>query len=285
MNARCFIRRRSEYFSNENVEVMWSSFFTKFQCVRCFNIIEPRIRFIESFKIKFEIFYLRGAKNLLKLTFLLKEMTDLKCHENNLSSVNSLGKYFYIKLYYLNVKTFNNSYFYSFTYRIGASIIMNYFTVLRFKQRSAVLNKGLIEQCLKQYLMCQGRLCVIEGENRYRHCIAKERAIRRKTWRTRILQDIKHTRRKVEEIIEKENIWTIPNLLCMGRIVTSPFLSYLILSQDYQVRLNILIKLYIKTNILHVAFINTFYISCIIFKITFCHGTDSAMAACICRSQ
>lgn len=162
---------------------------------------------------------------------------------------------------------------------------MNYFTVLRFKQRSAVLNKGLIEQCLKQYLMCQGRLCVIESENRYRHCIAKERAIRRKTWRTRILQDIKHTRRKVEEIIEKENIWTIPNLLCMGRIVTSPFLSYLILSQDYQVRLNILIKLYIKTNILHVAFINTFYISCIIFKITFCHGTDSAMAACICRSQ
>lgn len=87
--------------------------------------------------------------------------------------------------------------------------------------------------------MCQSRLYVAESENRYRHCIdAKERAVRRKTWRTRILQDIKHTRRKVEEIIEKENIWTIPNLLCIGRIVTSPFLSYLILSQDYQVRFN-----------------------------------------------
>ncbi|XP_070172413.1 probable cardiolipin synthase (CMP-forming) [Polyergus mexicanus] len=119
---------------------------------------------------------------------------------------------------------------------------MSYFTVLQFKQRSAVLNKGLIEQCLRQYLMCQGRPYVVERENRYRHCIdAKDRAIRKKTyiarWRTRILQDIKHTRKKVEEIIEKENIWTIPNLLCMGRIVTSPFLSYLILSQDYQIAL------------------------------------------------
>lgn len=129
---------------------------------------------------------------------------------------------------------------------------MSYFTVLRFKQRSTVLSKGLIEQCLRQYLMCQGRLYVVESENRYRHCIgAKDRAVRRKTWRTRILQDIKHTRRKVEEIIEKENIWTIPNLLCMGRIMTSPFLSYLILSQDYQVRFNILIKLCVyNTNVL-----------------------------------
>ncbi|KAL6424588.1 hypothetical protein ACFW04_009942 [Cataglyphis niger] len=115
---------------------------------------------------------------------------------------------------------------------------MSYFTVLRFKQKSTVLSKGLIEQCLRQYLMCQGRLYVVESENRYRHCIgAKDRAVRRKIWRTRILQDIKHTRRKVEEIIEKENIWTIPNLLCMGRIMTSPFLSYLILSQDYQIAL------------------------------------------------
>lgn len=116
---------------------------------------------------------------------------------------------------------------------------MNCFTtVLQFKQRSAFLNRGLIEQCLRQYLMCQSRLYVVESENRYKHCIgAKERVVRRKTWRTRILQDIKLTRRKVEEIIEKENIWTIPNLLCMGRIVTSPFLSYLILSQDYQIAL------------------------------------------------
>lgn len=112
---------------------------------------------------------------------------------------------------------------------------MSYFTILRFKQ-STVLNKGLMEQCMRHCLLWQARFYVVGTENRFRHCIdAKERANRRKALRMRILQDIKHTKRKVEEIIERENIWTVPNLLCMGRIVTSPFLSYLILSQDYQV--------------------------------------------------
>lgn len=86
--------------------------------------------------------------------------------------------------------------------------------------------------------MWHARFYVVGTENRFRHCIdAKERANRRKALRMRILQDIKHTKRKVEEIIERENIWTVPNLLCMGRIVTAPFLSYLILSQDYQIAL------------------------------------------------
>ncbi|XP_011338317.2 probable cardiolipin synthase (CMP-forming) isoform X2 [Ooceraea biroi] len=113
---------------------------------------------------------------------------------------------------------------------------MSCFGILRCKQ-SIVLNKGLIEHCMRQYLMCQTR-CVTRSENYYRHYTdAKERAVRRRALRIRILQDFKHTRRKVEEIIERENIWTVPNLLCMGRIVTSPFLSYLILSQDYQIAL------------------------------------------------
>ena len=80
------------------------------------------------------------------------------------------------------------------------------------------------------------------GINNHKKYIAKnERIARRKALRSQILQDIKQTKRKVEEIIEKENIWTVPNLLCMGRIVTSPYLSYLILSQDYQVALWLLI--------------------------------------------
>lgn len=112
---------------------------------------------------------------------------------------------------------------------------MSCFTVLRFKQ-SAILNRGLIEQCLRQYLMCQTRVYAAGSENRYRHYNgAKERTVQKKALRTRLLQDFKQTKRKVEQIIERENIWTVPNLLCMGRIVTSPFLSYLILSQDYQV--------------------------------------------------
>lgn len=111
---------------------------------------------------------------------------------------------------------------------------MNYFSILPFRQ-CATVNKCLIEQCLKQYRICQSKLYVVATENRYKHVSTKERNIHRKTLRTRLLQDLKQTRKKVEQIIERENIWTVPNLLCMGRIVTSPFLSYLILSHDYQV--------------------------------------------------
>jgi len=120
---------------------------------------------------------------------------------------------------------------------------MNCFTILRFKH-CTTLNKSLIEHCLTRYVpVCQARFYVIESENRYRQHVSPNERAQRKPLRVRIVQNFKHTRRKVEEIIERENIWTIPNLLCMGRIITSPFLSYLILSQDYQVRYNILISL------------------------------------------
>lgn len=120
---------------------------------------------------------------------------------------------------------------------------MNCFTILRFKHCTA-LNKSLIQHCLRGYIpMCQARFYVVESENRYRQRINANERTQKKALRIRIVQNFKRTRRKVEEIIERENIWTIPNLLCMGRIITSPFLSYLILSQDYQVRYNILTKI------------------------------------------
>jgi len=107
---------------------------------------------------------------------------------------------------------------------------MNCFTV----RHCAALNKRL--NCLRWYIpMCQARFYVADSENRYRQQIGGNEQMQRKALRIRIVQNFKRTRRKVEEIIERENIWTVPNLLCMGRIVTSPFLSYLILSQDYQV--------------------------------------------------
>ncbi|KAK0164344.1 hypothetical protein PV328_002983 [Microctonus aethiopoides] len=56
--------------------------------------------------------------------------------------------------------------------------------------------------------------------------------------RMKLAQNIKQTKNRVEEIIERENIWTIPNFLCVGRIITTPCLTYLIIcSQDYQVAL------------------------------------------------
>ncbi|XP_078034343.1 cardiolipin synthase [Augochlora pura] len=120
-------------------------------------------------------------------------------------------------------------------------MVMSYCTILRFK-RTATLNKYLLEKCLKQYITYRASVYSTGIGNNRKNCVAKnERIARRKALRSQIIQDIKQTKRKVEEIIEKENIWTIPNFLCMGRIVTSPYLSYLILSQDYQVALWLLI--------------------------------------------
>ncbi|PNF36490.1 putative cardiolipin synthase (CMP-forming) [Cryptotermes secundus] len=60
-----------------------------------------------------------------------------------------------------------------------------------------------------------------------------------------LLKDIKETRDKVkekmEEIIERENVLTIPNLLCISRIVMSPFLGYFILQSEYHLALGLFV--------------------------------------------
>ncbi|XP_012255268.2 probable cardiolipin synthase (CMP-forming) [Athalia rosae] len=61
-----------------------------------------------------------------------------------------------------------------------------------------------------------------------------------KVLQQRLIRDIRQTKERVEEVIEKENIWTVPNFLCISRIITSPYLGYLIVSQDYQVALCLL---------------------------------------------
>lgn len=117
---------------------------------------------------------------------------------------------------------------------------MNQFTILRFKQ-STISSRYWLERCLRQYLVYHARVYSNGINNHKNYIVKKEDINRRKALRLQILQDIKQTKRKVEVIIDKENIWTVPNILCMGRIVTSPYLSYLILSQDYQIALWLLI--------------------------------------------
>ncbi|XP_050439464.1 probable cardiolipin synthase (CMP-forming) [Adelges cooleyi] len=47
-----------------------------------------------------------------------------------------------------------------------------------------------------------------------------------------IFDDIKMTKINIHETI-KENVWTIPNMLCMTRIALSPFLGYLIVNEYF----------------------------------------------------
>ena len=111
-------------------------------------------------------------------------------------------------------------------------INMSYFILPAFGRCRAV-NRYNLEKCLHHL---QSRLYYGKSESRrHNHVNGKERIPRRKVLKARILRDFQETKERVELYIEKENIWTIPNLLCITRIVTSPYLSYLIVSHDYQV--------------------------------------------------
>lgn len=56
-----------------------------------------------------------------------------------------------------------------------------------------------------------------------------------------IQDNIRDRKTKVEEVIERENIFTIPNFLCIGRIALSPYLGYVIIQSNYSVAIGLLI--------------------------------------------
>ncbi|KAJ0173710.1 hypothetical protein K1T71_010859 [Dendrolimus kikuchii] len=60
-----------------------------------------------------------------------------------------------------------------------------------------------------------------------------------------IIKDIMETKAKVkdrfEEVIEREKMFTIPNVLCVTRIVMSPYLGYVILQENYYMAMGMLL--------------------------------------------
>jgi len=54
-------------------------------------------------------------------------------------------------------------------------------------------------------------------------------------------EKVKEVREKVESIIERENVFTIPNVLSMGRVVLSPYLGYVIVCGDYPLGMGLLV--------------------------------------------
>ncbi|XP_050667966.1 probable cardiolipin synthase (CMP-forming) [Leptidea sinapis] len=59
-----------------------------------------------------------------------------------------------------------------------------------------------------------------------------------------IMKDILKTKAKVrekfEEVVEKENVFTVPNILCVARIAMSPYLGTVILQEEYSLALGLL---------------------------------------------
>ncbi|XP_045776664.1 probable cardiolipin synthase (CMP-forming) isoform X1 [Maniola jurtina] len=56
-----------------------------------------------------------------------------------------------------------------------------------------------------------------------------------------ILETKAKVREKIEEVVEKENVFTVPNILCMARIAMSPYLGYIILQDNYNLALGLLV--------------------------------------------
>jgi cardiolipin synthase len=101
---------------------------------------------------------------------------------------------------------------------------MNYFVQVQFI-RYRMFNRYILERCLCQF---KSRVYCIKN---YDIC---NKNLELKQQQARFIKDLKQSKKK-EEIIERENIWTIPNFICIGRIITTPCIGYLIVSQDYQV--------------------------------------------------
>lgn len=60
-----------------------------------------------------------------------------------------------------------------------------------------------------------------------------------------IIKDILETKGKIkerfEEVTERENVYTIPNFLCITRIAMSPYLGYTIIQEQYNLALGLLV--------------------------------------------
>lgn len=74
--------------------------------------------------------------------------------------------------------------------------------------------------------------------------LAKNKALLRER-QGRLVKDLREkqtkVRERVEEIIERENILTIPNLLCVGRGLMAPYLGYVIIEHDYRLAMGLLL--------------------------------------------
>ncbi|XP_046750874.1 probable cardiolipin synthase (CMP-forming) [Diprion similis] len=109
------------------------------------------------------------------------------------------------------------------------------FMLVRNRYCLAPLERCLLKKCKN---LCGNRIYHgnVEKSNDNR-LSAKRQPLSSTVLRKRLIRDIRFTKERMEEVIERENIWTIPNFLCIGRILTSPYLGYLIVSQEYQVAL------------------------------------------------
>ncbi|PSN53475.1 hypothetical protein C0J52_09336 [Blattella germanica] len=101
----------------------------------------------------------------------------------------------------------------------------------RFKESGQMLQEALQER--KERFKESGQMI---------HGVLQEKKERFRESKQILFDDIKQTRDKMrEKMEERENVLTIPNLLCISRIAISPVLGYLIIQSDFHLALGIFV--------------------------------------------
>lgn len=144
------------------------------------------------------------------------------------------------KLSMLNLKLIQCSLRASSSSSCGANIRMQYFGVqkLLFQEQKKFIG-------YTQFLLSNSRssssteikkhnltVKTVKSTEIFQEAIAKKKKQLNQK-RQQIKDNIRDKRTKVEEVIVRENILTIPNFLCIGRIAMSPYLGYVIVQGDY----------------------------------------------------
>ncbi|XP_050071009.1 probable cardiolipin synthase (CMP-forming) [Anopheles maculipalpis] len=84
----------------------------------------------------------------------------------------------------------------------------------------------------------------VEGSELLQNVLQKNKQLLQEK-RDVLVRDIRERKDKVkervEEVIERENVATVPNLLCIGRIVASPYLGYVIVQGEFRLAMGMLI--------------------------------------------
>ncbi|XP_055615971.1 probable cardiolipin synthase (CMP-forming) [Toxorhynchites rutilus septentrionalis] len=100
-------------------------------------------------------------------------------------------------------------------------------------------------KCFSSSLKKEGfQIKSVEGTEILQKVLEKNRQLLQEK-KNVIIQDIRERKEKVkervEEVIERENVMTIPNLLCVGRIVLSPYLGYVIVQSEFSLAMGMLV--------------------------------------------
>lgn len=87
-------------------------------------------------------------------------------------------------------------------------------------------------------------LRTLQGRHLLQDVIEKKREIfieRKNVFVEDIHKVQERVRERMEEVIERENVLTIPNMLTVGRAILSPYIGYVIVQQDYGLAMGLLL--------------------------------------------